>query len=184
MKIEPRKLSLAKESILIGFGESVARQAQDEQPLTHQGSVRPASVDYWLRSHPPHHRHCGMKVSAIWPLLARLSFAPSTPARPFGLGCRFSETPSGNGASFLTTISPEVATQPEMADDPCHKISRLANRNRFGYSDTSRHGSLFLCRSSARDNFEPRCAATHAGAFARPGPLQSQSYIDEKEGLR
>jgi hypothetical protein len=83
------------------FGEPRAKQSQDDKPLTHQEPVRTASIDYGLWSHLSLRSRSGMELSQAWPLLTRLFPAQLIPARPFGLGWRFDEAPSGN-ASFLS----------------------------------------------------------------------------------
>lgn len=87
----------------IAFGEPRAKQSQDDKPLTHQESVRTTSVDYSLWSHLSLRSRRGIGVSATWPQLARLSPARSIPARPFGLGSRFDEAPSGSAFAHLSS---------------------------------------------------------------------------------
>jgi hypothetical protein len=81
----------------IAFGEPGAKQSQDDKPLTHQEPVRTGSVDYSLWSHLSLHSRRGREVSATWPLLTGLSSVLLVTARPFGLGYRSDEAPSGSG---------------------------------------------------------------------------------------
>lgn len=91
------------------LGEIRAKRSQDDKPPTHRRLVRTASVDYapWSRSSLRSRR--GMKVSATRPLLSRLSFAPLIPARPFGLGLRFDQSPSGSASN--SPFAPHVSNQ-------------------------------------------------------------------------
>lgn len=95
----------------IAFGESGAKQSQDDKPLTHQEPVRTGSVDYSLWSHLSLHSRRGSGLTATWPLLAGLNPVQFIPARPFGLGLRFDEAPSGNAASLQRHLAPEDLNQ-------------------------------------------------------------------------
>jgi len=78
----------------IAFGESGAKQPQDEKPCRVMAklNVRAGSVDYSLWSHPSLHSRRGSRLTATWPQLARLNLAQSIPARPFGLRLRYDGT--------------------------------------------------------------------------------------------
>jgi hypothetical protein len=81
----------------MAFGESRAKWSQDDRPHPMMKLVRTTSVDHGVWSHPSLHGRRGMKVSAARPQLTGLSLALPVTARPFGLGFRFDEAPSGNG---------------------------------------------------------------------------------------
>jgi hypothetical protein len=84
------------------FGELRAKQSQDDKPLPQQRLVRTASVNDALWSHSSLRSRRGPRSTATWPLLTRLNLAQLIPARPFGLGWRFDETPSGSAKPFGT----------------------------------------------------------------------------------
>lgn len=107
------------------FGEPGAKQSQDDKPLTHQEPVRTASVDYGLWSHLSLRSRSGMEVSQAWPPLTRLSPAQLIPARPFGLGWRFDEAPSG---SARIIFAPEVSNQPAKIGPRLARSERNVNR--------------------------------------------------------
>ncbi len=103
----------------MSLGESRAKRSQDDKPLTHQESVRAASVDYAPWSHPSLRSRRGSGSTATWPQLARPYPVPSIPARPFGLGLRYDETPSGSAVSGLRARSfkPTRESTPSLAYD-------------------------------------------------------------------
>lgn len=167
-----------REMCLTAFGEVPAKQSQDNKPLTHERFVRTASVGYGLWSQPPLRSRRGMEVSATWPSLARLSPAPSIPARPFGLGWRFDRTPTGS-ANLTRRAPAPVVDQPAKAGPRYQKLSgaatsKLALFCKAVYGDRSRR-ALDRAAVFARDFTSPGAPPTRAGAFAHLAP--SAAYV-------
>lgn len=94
------------------FGEPRAKQSQDDKPLPQQEPVRTVSVDHGLWSHPSLHSRSGMEISQARPLLTRLFSAQLIPARPFGLGWRFDEAPSGSANGLVRISRQKIRTNP------------------------------------------------------------------------
>lgn len=148
----------------MAFGGVVAKQSQDDKPpRVVRGSVRTASVNYGLRSQSSLRSRSGMKASRTWPLLARLSFAPFITARPFGLGCRFDETPSGNGIPYGNSRARSFKPSPR-------KQARVTTSNQ------RLQGPITSCiNGSADDAVSPFRSSVVSRTHSSPGAPQARS---------
>lgn len=104
------------------LGEPRAKQSQDDKPLPQQRLVRTTSVNDDPWSHPSLRSRLGMELSQTWPLLTGLFPVQLFPARPFGLGLRFKETPSGNAIRLAAML-------PRQSFKPTHESKRSVAQN-------------------------------------------------------
>jgi hypothetical protein len=113
------------------FGEPGAKQSQDKKPcrVMAKSPVRTVSVDYGLWSHLSLRSRRGTRISATWPLLARVNLPPSIPARPFGLGWRFDRTPLVAPVS-LRRVSRQRLTHPRNIPSLAQNDTNCNNQSR------------------------------------------------------
>jgi hypothetical protein len=159
----------------MAFGEVLAKQSQDDKPLTHQRLVRTASVGDGIWSQPPLRSRRGREVSATWPLLSRLSSAPPIPARPFGLrsrcdGALLIPAPLMRGLSRQKYQAKNARAGPRY-----HRKSAVATFTDKAYLWVNRIAVPSAHRPSSRTIPSPGAHQARSGAFARSGPMPSQN---------
>lgn len=151
----------------MAFGEIVAKQSQDDKPLTHQRLVRTASVSMAFGAD----RRFTVVAREKSAQLGRC-FRGCLPPRSSPLGLsdsdrRFDEALLVAPTSFrMRTIAPAV-DQPATAEPRYHTKRLIASLPRVGY----------MSRAAASDaavvarHFEPRCAANPHRGFCALRPL-------------
>ncbi len=157
------------------FGEIVAKQSQDDKPLTHQRLVRTASVNDALWSRSSLRSRRGMKVSATWPQLSTLSFASLIRVRPFGLPRRFDEAPSSSGCPYRAPSRWKNLANPAKATPRYHFSRPLASRVDKAYLSRSRRPREGCRPVSQRRHQNLGVPTKCSEVFARSGPLPSLS---------
>lgn len=146
----------------MAFGESGAKQSQDDKPQTHLEPVRTVSVEDGFWSRLSLHSRRGSGLTSTWPLLAGLCPVQSIPARPFGLGLRF------DGALLVTRADQDQrpaarSIKPTRRGEAARSILRFdaqVGRSRNGQDNADWLGS----RARGPEGMRPNTVMTNTAA--------------------